>query len=68
MLDPIETTGFHDAVVQVQEETGVVVYTLRINGDSFTPLVRKPGVYTVLAFDPDGYYRKEWKGLRARKR
>ena len=68
-LDRIETPGFRDPVVQVQEETtGEVVYTLRIKGDSFTPLVRKPGVYTLLAFDPDGYYRKEWKGLHARRR
>ena len=69
VLDRIETTGFRDPVIQVQEETtGEVVYTLRISGDSFTPLVRKPGVYTLVAFDPDGYYRKEWKGLHARRR
>jgi hypothetical protein len=68
-LGPIETKGFRDAVVQVQEAaTGDVIYTLRINGESFTPRVRKPGTYTVLAFDPDGYYRKEWKGVQARKR
>lgn len=68
-LDRVETPGFHDPVVQVQDEkNGEVVYTLRIQGDSFMPLVRKPGVYTVLAYDPDGSYRKEWKGIRARKR
>ena len=55
--------------MQVQDESnGEVVYTLRINGDSFTPLVREPGTYTVLAYDPDGFYRKEWKGLGAQKR
>jgi hypothetical protein len=68
-LDRIETPGFHNAVVQVQdEENGEVVYTLRIQGDSFTPLVRRPGTYTVLAYDPDGDYRKEWKSIQARKR
>jgi alkaline phosphatase D len=67
-LDRIETTGFRDPVVQVQDEVnGEVVYTLRITGDSFTPLVRKAGTYTVLAYDPDGYYRQEWKGVEARK-
>ena len=61
-LDRIETVGFVDPVVQLQDElNGEVVYTLRIHGDSFTPLVRKSGTYTVLAHDPDGYYRKEWE-------
>lgn len=68
-LDRIGTVGFRDPVVQVQDErSGQVVYTLRINGESFTPLVREPGAYTVLAYDPDGDYRREWKSIRARKR
>lgn len=68
-LDRIETPGFRDPVVQVQEETsGEVIYTLRINGESFTPLVREHGTYTVMAYDPDGYYRKVWRGIQARKR
>jgi alkaline phosphatase D len=68
-LDRIETTGFHDAVVRVQDEaSGEVVYTLRIQGNSFTPLVRNRGTYRVLAYDPDGFHRKEWRGLQARKR
>ncbi len=68
-LDRIETSGFRDPVVQVQDEaTGEVIYTLRINGESFTPLVRESGTYTVLAYDPDGDYRKEWKSVRARRK
>jgi hypothetical protein len=67
-LERIETSGFPDPVVQVQDEiNGEVIYTLRIRGESFTPLVRKPGSYIVLAYDPDGDYRKEWKGIQARK-
>jgi alkaline phosphatase D len=67
-LPGIGTPGFQDPVVQVQEEgTEDVVYTLRISGDSFTPRVRKPGAYTVVAFDPDGDYYKEWRGLQARR-
>lgn len=67
-LDAIETPGFRDPVVQVQDESnGEVVYTVRINGMSFTPKVRKPGTYTVLAYDPDGYFRKVQNGLKARK-
>jgi len=30
-------------------------------------LVREPGTYTVIAFDPDGGYRRAWKGMKARK-
>jgi hypothetical protein len=67
-LDRVDTTGFRDPVVQVQNEaTGEVIYTLRINGESFTPAVREPGSYTVLAYDPDGDFRKEWKSVLARK-
>jgi alkaline phosphatase D len=66
-LEKIETPGQRDQVVQVRKEDGEVVYTLRISGDSFTPLVREPGTYSVAAFDPDGGYRQEWKGLQAKK-
>jgi hypothetical protein len=66
-LDAIETDGFRNPVVQVQKAQGEVVYTLRISGSSFTPLVRDPGVYTVIAFDPDGDYRKQWSKLQARR-
>lgn len=68
-LDRIETAGFRDPVVQIQEEASdEVVYTVRINGESFTPPVRKEGTYSILAYDPDGFYRKEWKNVRAHKR
>jgi alkaline phosphatase D len=68
-LDKIETPGHRDPVIQVQDaSTGEVIYTVRANGESFTPLVREPGVYTVIAFDPDGGYRKAWNSLEARKR
>jgi len=68
-LEQISTTGFRDPVVQVRDETnGEVVYTLRISGESFIPHVRKRGSYTVLAYDPDGFYRKEWKNVQARRK
>jgi PhoD-like phosphatase len=68
-LERIDTPDFQDAVVQVQNTaTGEVVYTVRANGTSFTPLVRTAGTYSVLAYDPDGDYRKEWPRLEARKR
>lgn len=68
-LDPIETTGVLDPVVQVQDESnGEVVYTLRIAGDSFKPLVRRAGYYKVIAYDPDGDYHREWRNMLARKK
>ncbi|HEU5457303.1 MAG TPA: twin-arginine translocation signal domain-containing protein [Terracidiphilus sp.] len=67
-LDTIETPEFSDAVVQVQDESnGEVVYTVRIRGTRFTPKVRKPGSYTVVAFDPDGPYNHMKRGLQARR-
>lgn len=67
-LTRIETPEFPDPVVQVRDSSsGEIVYTLRISGKSFTPRVRKPGKYTIIAFDPDGFYRKEWSAIDARK-
>ena len=68
-LDRIDTPGFANPVVQVKEEaSGEVVYTLRIAGESFTPPVRKGGVYSVVAYDPDGFFTKTWSGIAARRR
>jgi alkaline phosphatase D len=67
-LKKIRTPGQRDPVLRVLKEPDrKIVYTLRIQGDSFTPLVRDPGTYTVVVFDPDGGYRQEWKGLQAHK-
>ena len=69
VLAPITTAGVRNAVVQVQiAATGEVVYTIRCNGESFIPLVRDPGTYTVLVYDPDGGYRREWLHVEARRR
>ena len=67
-LDSVETPEFPDPVVQVQDESnGEVVYTVRIRGTSFVPRIRKPGIYTVLAFDPDGAFKKVHSGMSARR-
>lgn len=68
VLDTIETPGLQDPVVQVHDNDNEVLYTIRIRGTSFTPRVRQSGTYTVVAYDPDGDYRKEWKDVQARKR
>lgn len=55
-LPPIEA-GVDDPVVQVIEQSsGEPVYTIRIQGRSFTPKVRRPGIYTVrITQPPQGY-------------
>lgn len=67
-LDRIETPGFQDAVVQVQNAaTSEIIYTVRANGTTFTPMVRSAGTYSIIAYDPDGDYRKEWPRVEARR-
>jgi len=52
--------------VQVlREDTGEIVYTLRMAGNSFTPRVFRGGIYTVRVFDPDGQFEQLHKGLKA---
>ncbi len=68
-LTPIDSGGHSDPVVQVRDNaSGEIVYTLRIRGTAFTPLVRKPGTYSVLAYDPDGDYYKSWNHIQARRK
>jgi hypothetical protein len=52
-LPRLEISGMADPVVQViNEETGQHVYTLRINGSSFTPMVFDDGSYTIVVGEP----------------
>jgi hypothetical protein len=54
-LPTLTITGQTDPVVQVIEEsTGEIVYTLRINGTSFQPKVFAEGKYTVRIGEGDG--------------
>jgi len=56
-----------DPVVQVIEEpSGEVVYTVRIQGRTFTPRVYRPGAYTVRVFDPDGDYERYYRKVKTR--
>lgn len=65
-LARIDTPELPDPVVQVRDEgDGEIVHTLRVRGTSFTPKVRKPRTYTVLAFDPDGDFKKVEIGVIA---
>lgn len=53
-LPTVQVTGLENPVVQVIEEsTGDIVYTLRISGTHFAPMVFGPGYYTAVVGDPD---------------
>ncbi len=53
-LPGIETQGLTDPVIRViSEETGEMVYSLRIRGNSYQPGVFSYGTYTIEAGDPD---------------
>ncbi len=53
-LPTLEIAGMENPVVQVvDDESGDVVYTIRINGTSFRPKVLKKGIYTVRVGEPE---------------
>ena len=47
-LPTLKIIGMENPVVQIiNEKTNEIIYTIRINGDSFTPNVFEPGTYTI---------------------
>jgi len=67
MLARVETPGLKDPVIQVlNQATGEIVYTLRIQGSSFTPTVFQEGLYTVRIADPDKGHEKVLRDQQAR--
>lgn len=67
-LPTIDVTGTSDPVVQlIDEETGRIVYSLRIEGTAFNPKVFKDGVYTIKVGDPPKIPFKTVKNLRPEK-
>jgi len=57
-----------DPVVQViNEASGEIVYTFRIQGNTFTPRVRRPGVYTVKVLETEAGTAKTYEHVRARR-
>ena len=68
-LPLLEIQGIESPVVQiVSEGSGEVVYTLRIEGQSFRPHVFATGLYTVRVGEPETGRLKEVSGLSARQR
>jgi len=68
VLDKVETPGLKDPVLQVLDQaSGEIVYTWRIQGSSFTPTVFKEGLYTVRITGPAKGYEEVLKDQRARR-
>lgn len=62
-LPNIQISGLIDPVVKVLDaKTSKMVYTVRINGREFTPLVPGPGAYDVVVGEPD---LKMWKKVES---
>ena len=63
-LPTIKVSGIINPVVQViDEQTGKIVYTLRIKGNLFRPKVFKPGTYTIKVGEPGTEKIKTLKGI-----
>ncbi len=63
-LPEIQVTGITDPVIQViNEQSNEIVYTIRINGNSFQPKVFGNGLYTINVGEP-GVEMKTFKGLQ----
>ena len=67
-LGTIESPDVSDPVIQVIDQSnGEIVYSLRIQGKSFEPKVRRAGLYTVKVLEPDQGYEKVYQDLRAKR-
>ncbi|MBS1855299.1 MAG: alkaline phosphatase D family protein [Acidobacteria bacterium] len=66
-LPQVSAEGRRDFCVQVRREpSNEILYTLRIQGDRFTPPVDRPGTYSVRVFDPDANFESIHQSLAAR--
>ena len=65
-LPEIRVTGLIDPVIQIyRQQTGKLVYALRINGQFFQPKVFNPGLYTIKVGEPDSDTWQEFRNIQA---
>jgi alkaline phosphatase D len=63
-LPEIVVQGMDNPVIQIVEESsGEIVYTIRINGDRFRPKVFRQGLYTVIVGEPGTKKMKKFEGI-----
>jgi hypothetical protein len=65
-LPRLSIQGMSDAVVQVvSEDSGEIIYTLRISGNEFTPALFEDGSYTVHVGEPGTTRMRTLTGIRS---
>ncbi|MDX2245290.1 MAG: alkaline phosphatase D family protein [Bacteroidia bacterium] len=65
-LPTVKVSGMFEPVVQViREGTGEVIYTLRIQGNTFEPYVFEPGRYTLRVGEPETGQVKVFSGINS---
>lgn len=66
-LPEIRVTGLIDPVIQIyRQQTGKLVYALRIDGQFFQPKVFNPGLYTIKVGEPDSDTWQEFRNIQAK--
>ena len=66
-LPEIRVTGLIDPVIQIfRQQTGEMVYALRIDGIFFQPKVFAPGLYTLRVGEPDNDTWQEFRDIQAK--
>ena len=66
-LPEVQVKGLPNPVIQIfQQQTGDLVYALRINGQSFQPKVFAPGLYTIKVGEPDANNWQEILDIQAK--
>lgn len=67
VLEAVKSQKPNPVIQVVDEASGNVVYTFRIQGDTFTPRVRKPGAYTIKVLDTEAGTMKTYDHVKARR-
>jgi hypothetical protein len=66
-LPEIRVTGLIDPVIQIyRQQTGEMVYALRMDGQFFQPKVFAPGLYTLRVGEPDSDTWQEFLDIQAK--
>ena len=66
-LPEIRVTGLINPVIQIyRQQTGEMVYALRMNGQFFQPKVFVPGLYTIRVGEPDKNAWQEFRDIQAK--
>jgi alkaline phosphatase D len=65
-LPEVRVTGMIDPVIQIyRQQTGEMIYALRIDGQFFQPKVFAPGLYTLRVGEPDSDTWQEFRHIKA---